>query len=182
MSTKVDWPAQVLEQLDFYWPLLRGRLDGLTDEEYFWEPVPGCWTVRRVADGFAVDFAYPPPDPPPFTTIAWRLCHVAGAVFGLRASNHFGDGSYQLDHHDYPGTAKECLDYLDEQHARWREGIGTLGEAGMARPVGAAEGPFAESPYAVLILHLNREVFHHGGEACLLRDLHRAGGGGTLGG
>ncbi|GHD55408.1 hypothetical protein GCM10010317_040540 [Streptomyces mirabilis] len=23
----------------------------MTDEEYFWEPVPGCWSVRRRADG-----------------------------------------------------------------------------------------------------------------------------------
>jgi hypothetical protein len=26
---------------------LRERLSGITEEEYLWEPVPGCWTVRR---------------------------------------------------------------------------------------------------------------------------------------
>ena len=26
------------------------RLSGLGDEEYLWEPVPGCWSVRRRAD------------------------------------------------------------------------------------------------------------------------------------
>jgi hypothetical protein len=29
---------------------------------------------------------------------------------------------------------------------------------------------------AGLILHINREVMHHGGEICLLRDLYRATG------
>jgi len=29
---------------------IRPRLDGLTDEEFFWEPVPGCWSVRPVTE------------------------------------------------------------------------------------------------------------------------------------
>jgi hypothetical protein len=32
---------------------------------------------------------------------------------------------------------------------------------------------------AALIAHVNREVMHHGGEICLLRDLYRAGPGGA---
>jgi hypothetical protein len=31
--------------------LLWPRLDGLTDDEYFWEPVAGSWSVRRADDG-----------------------------------------------------------------------------------------------------------------------------------
>jgi hypothetical protein len=27
------------------------RLAGLSDGEYFWEPVPGCWSVRRGSGG-----------------------------------------------------------------------------------------------------------------------------------
>src|SRR5689334_10942147 len=38
---------RLAEQLDWYWcQNLRPRLDGLTDEEYFWEPVRGCWSIR----------------------------------------------------------------------------------------------------------------------------------------
>jgi hypothetical protein len=56
--------ASLADQLDWHWHAsLRPRLDGLTDDEYLWEPVPGCWTVRH--DG-TVDFAYPTPEPPPF--------------------------------------------------------------------------------------------------------------------
>ena len=81
---------------------MRPRLEGLTDEELHWEPVPGCWGVRpreqattEMAAGvgdWVIDFAFPEPDPPPFTTIAWRLWHVIEGVFGGRASAHFGDG------------------------------------------------------------------------------------------
>ena len=67
-ALSITWTTQLADQLDWHWPgALRPRLDGLTDDEYFWQPVAGCWTVRT--DG-SVDFAYPPPQPEPFTTIA----------------------------------------------------------------------------------------------------------------
>ena len=37
-----------------------------------------------------IDFAMPEPSPPPITTIAWRMAHIAIGVFGMRAANHFG--------------------------------------------------------------------------------------------
>lgn len=37
---------------------------------------------------------------------------------------------------------------------------------------GEAEGPFAAAPPATLVLHLHREVIHHGAGTCLLRDLY----------
>ena len=43
----IDWTGELLDQLDGHWThQLRPRLDGLTDQEYLWEPVPGCWNVR----------------------------------------------------------------------------------------------------------------------------------------
>jgi hypothetical protein len=172
--TGVDWRAQALDQLDFHWAQWRPGLDTLTDAEYFWEPVPGCWSIRPVADGHAMDWApRHPPSGPPLTTIAWRLAHIAGHLFELRASAHFGDGGYRLDNHDYPGGAAAARAHLDAQHRRWRDGIGALDEAALAAPVGPAEGPFADRPYAELLLHLNREAIHHGAEVALLRDLYR---------
>ena len=54
------------------------------------------------------------------------------------------------------------------------KGVAELSLDDLARPVGPAEGPFAEHPYAELVLHINREVIHHGAEILLLRDLYRA--------
>ena len=40
-------PTHLHDQLDFHWQhRLRPRLEGLTDDEYLWEPVPGCWSIR----------------------------------------------------------------------------------------------------------------------------------------
>jgi len=43
---------------------------------------------------------------------------------------------------------------------------------GLSRPCGPAEGPYARLSMAALVLHIHREVIHHGAEICLLRDLY----------
>jgi DinB superfamily len=181
----IDWNPLLLEQLTWHWDNhLRPRLDGLTDEEYFWEPVAGGWNVRRRAEAdpalahgpgdFVIEYAYPEPDPPPVTTIAWRLAHLVVGVYGERNASHFGGPECSYNSFGYAGTAKEALAQLDDGHARWVAGVRGLAAEGLARPCGPAEGPYAEFPLAALVLHIHREVLHHGAEVALLRDLYRA--------
>src|SRR5919112_6145999 len=100
-TTSLQWNALLLEQLDWHWQRqLRPRLDGLTDDEYFWEPVPWAWSVRprgtsdapvQVGAGdLTIDFAMPQPEPAPFTTIAWRLGHIIVGCLAMRGASHFG--------------------------------------------------------------------------------------------
>lgn len=174
--TDLTWNPLLREQLTWHWTYqLRDRLAGLTDAEYLWEPVPGCWSVRpRGDDGIpAIDFAMPQPDPPPFTTIAWRLAHVIVGVLAMRNASHFGRAPTDYGSFPYFPTAAGALAQLDEEYAAWTAGVEALGEDGLARPCGPAEGPFADVPMATLVLHINREVIHHLSEVCLLRDLYR---------
>ncbi len=177
----IDWSAQLAEQLEWHWNgQLRPRFDGLTDDEYLWEPAPGCWNVRpRGAAGgpgsgpFTIDFAFPQPDPEPVTTIAWRLAHVIVGVFGMRAASHFGGPAMSYEDFPYAGTAAEALRQLDETYGTWIGGVRDLDDEALARPVGPAEGPFATEPMATLVLHIHREAIHHGAEIALMRDLYR---------
>ncbi|RJQ76993.1 DinB family protein [Amycolatopsis panacis] len=178
----VDWTTELHDQLDWHWQHhVRSRLDGITDEEYFWQPVPDCWTIRPRAENpdgpgsgdFTVDFAFPEPTPPPVTTIAWRLSHIIIGVLGMRAASHFGGPPMSYDTFPYAGTATEALKQLDDAYANWIEGVRGLDAEGLARPCGPAEGPYADAPLAALILHINREAIHHSAEVLLLRDLYR---------
>lgn len=170
------WRTEVLDQLDLYWDhQLMPRLAGLTDDEYLWEPAPDSWSIRADENGRAAfDLQRPAPEPPPVTTIAWRLCHVAFHVLGFRASTHFGDGSLTADTASLPVTAEGGLAALHEHFHTWRKGVLALDDAALGQPMGEAEGPWGERPMATLILHVNREVMHHGAEIALLRDLYRA--------
>lgn len=167
--------AQLADQLDWHWRnALRPRLERLTDDEYFWEPVPDCWTLHR--DG-TIDFAHPAPEPAPFTTIAWRLAHVVVGVLAMRNHSHFGGPPADYQTWPYATDAATALAQLDDAYRNWYDGVRQLGERDLATPVGPAEGPWADRPMLDLILHINREVIHHGAEIACVRDLyvHRQG-------
>ena len=172
----MDWTDHLLQQLTWHWDhQLRPGLAGLTDEEYFWEPVPGCWSLRRAAGGgnLVIDWERPEPKPTPVTTIAWRLAHLIVGVFGARNANHFGGPPASYQTWQYGPDAASALAQLDEAYGCWVKGVASLGPEGIVHPVGPVEGPYAESPYAGLVLHIHREVIHHGAEILLLRDLYR---------
>lgn len=182
-TSTLAWNETLVDQLDRHWThQLRPRLTGLTDDEYFWEPAPGAWSVRPRGTGdapalggggdFTIDFEYPEPDPAPVTTIAWRVGHLVVGVFGARNAAHFGGPAADYMTWEYAGTAEGALTQLDAGYARWVAGVRTLGDEGLARPCGPAEGPYADLPLAALVLHINREAIHHGAEIALLRDLY----------
>ena len=170
MTMTMSVTTQLAEQLEFHWThALRPRLDGLTDDEYFWQPVPDCWTVHPNG---GIDFAHPEPDPAPFTTIAWRLAHVIVGVFAMRNHSHFGGPEAGYETWRYATDAATALRQLDEQYRTWIDGVRGLSDDDLSRPCGPAEGPYADYPMAALVLHINREILHHGAEICLLRDLY----------
>src|SRR6478609_10489363 len=176
----IDWIDELGAQLDWHWEhQARPRLEGLTDDEYLWEPVGGCWSVRSRAEAKAelahgigdhvLEFARPEPAPPPVTTIAWRMAHLIVGVFGQRSASHFGGPAMSWDGHDYAATAAGGLAQLDAAYAAWAAGVRDLGKEGLSRPCGPAEGAFAEFPMGALVLHINREGIHHLAEIALVR-------------
>ncbi|MGH3414466.1 MAG: DinB family protein [Marmoricola sp.] len=179
--TEIDWNHELTEQIDGHWrSQLRPRLEGLTDAEYRWEPVPGAWNLHPRGEGvptaggggaWTIDFAFPQPEPPPLTTIAWRLGHVIVGVLAMRNASHFDEPPADYQSWEYAGTAAEALAQLDHQYDAWLAGVGSLGAAGLTRPCGPAE-PLPEMPMAALVLHIHRELIHHGAEIALLRDLY----------
>ena len=180
-----SWNLMLLEQLTWHWEnQLHPRLAGLTDEEYLWEPVDGCWSIRPRGTSTApiqagggamtIEFAFPEPDPAPVTTIAWRIAHLVVGVFGARTASHFGGPPCDYETWDYAATAAAALAQLDDAYARWVAGVQGLGEEGLLRRCGPAEGAYAEFSLAELVLHIHREVLHHCAEVALLRDLYRA--------
>jgi hypothetical protein len=174
----------LLRTFDYVFARTRERVDGLSDHEYFWEPVPGCWTISRRGESlaplsvgvgdFTIDSAEEAVSPEPVTTIAWRLGHLL-AVFGMPGTPHFDRPAGPPAELSFPGTAAEALRRLDEGHDAWLADVRLLGADGLTRPQGALSPPqFADAPMARLIMYTHLEIIHHGAEICLLRDLYRA--------
>ncbi|MFJ5707269.1 DinB family protein [Streptomyces sp. NPDC093105] len=160
----------------------------LTDAEYLWEPAPGCWSVRRFADGPGPAAAlltgtgdwgretapYPHPVPPPFTTLAWRLTHLS-ELLELRADHTNGTRSLTRDDYRSAGDAATAMADFDRAAGAWREALLSAGDKELDT-VGHCSYPHggdAEEPFLEIVWWVNQELLHHGAEIALLRDLHR---------
>ncbi|MGW2250861.1 DinB family protein [Kitasatospora sp. NPDC001660] len=193
----------LLAEFDFARTRLHGRLAGpavdsgngtevavgpLTDDEYRWEPVPGCWSVRRHADGpgeratllvgageWGRDTAgWPHPEPPPFTTLAWRLTHLTELLL-LRADHTNGTRSLTREAFPVCGDAQSALAAFDAAANAWREALLAADDAALDT-VGHSAYPYGGDPeeaFLDVVWWVNQELLHHGAEIALLRDLYR---------
>jgi len=165
---------------DHVWDRFLGRLGGLTDDEYLWEPVKDCWSVRHTdvgrwkIDGDGGDAsAGPPPDPAPVTTIAWRIGHIGLTFIGF-GDRLFADGTITINDVEFAPSAAAAIAFLNSTyHGYWRDKITTLGPEQWWRPIGPAFGPYADLTTTDLALHVLDELTHHAAEVSLLRDLYR---------
>jgi hypothetical protein len=161
----------------------------MTDDEYRYEPVPGCWSVRRRADGpgpratrlagtgeWGYDAAtYPHPWPPPFTTIAWRLTHLS-EMLTLRADHTAGSHALTEDDYVVSGDAAGGVAAFDAGAAAWRKALLSLDDTALDT-VGYCTYPHgsdADEPLIDIVWWVNQELLHHGAEIALIRDLYRA--------
>ncbi|MFI6053463.1 DinB family protein [Streptomyces violascens] len=194
----------LLEQFDFARKRLIDRMTGpvmdsgdgadtkvgpMTDVEYFWEPVPDCWSVRRRVDGPGARAtalagigawgrdasSYPHPWPPPFTTIAWRLSHLS-EMLTLRADHTAGGHTLTRDDYTVSGDVAGAVEAFDAGAAAWRKALLSVDEAAL-ETVGYCTYPHGSDPedaFLHIVWWVNQELLHHGAEIGLLRDLYRA--------
>ncbi|MFF0793533.1 DinB family protein [Streptomyces spiralis] len=194
----------LLEQFDFARKRLTDRMTGpvmdsgdaagvgvdpMTDEEYLWEPVPGCWSVRRRSDGpgpratlltgtgdWGRDATPPPhPSPPPFTTLAWRLTHLSETL-SLRADHVTGSHTLTRDDYRVSGDAASAVAAFEAAATAWRQALLSTDDAALDT-VGHSTYPHGSDPDDVfldVVWWVNQELLHHGAEIALLRDLFRA--------
>lgn len=182
MSTPIRLvPLQ--EQFDFALDRLLTRLQGTTDEEFFWEPVGGCWSVRMRtlittprafgAGDWQLEYESDP-DPAPFTTLAWRVAHLAGGMT-LRADYTVGTKALTWDAYVMPHTAESGMAAVEQAGAAWRATMVDVTDAELDQ-VGRSSFPWGLDPglpYISIAWWVNQELLHHGGEIGLLRDIYR---------
>jgi hypothetical protein len=163
----------VQENLEFRWgTLIRSRLEGLTDQEYLWEPAPGCLSVRPDGKGgYAPDPVTPPE--PPLGNIAWRMAHLASSLSTHPvAAVAFGPGWPAPQLAIPAGTAAEAIARLDGAYAHWHSAVAALSEDDLGRRLGPGAGPYADKTVLDIVLHIQAEALQRGADLCMLRDLY----------
>lgn len=170
-----DIGSSLVKSFDYVWARFSTRLDGLSDQEYFWEPTPNTWTIRQDAGGrWRIDGdggGGPPPDPLPVPTIAWRMGHIALTFIGF-GDRRFGERERGLDDIDFAPTADTARRFVGDCYYFWRDGLVKLDELGWLQSLGPRFGAYAEDTTVDLALHVHDELVHHAAEVALLRDLY----------
>ena len=185
MDFRTDRLGLLLDQLATSADMSRARFDGLTDEEYLWEPAQPAWSIRRrdaaVSPGafgrgdWVIDHDREP-EPPPVTTIAWRLGHL---IDMFESRWHWTFGPRNTDPKElvaFTPSAQVALDQLWSQTDRWLTDAATLTDEQLDM-VGYGQYPYGldpQLPFAAILWWMNRELIHHAAEVALLRDLYRA--------
>jgi hypothetical protein len=150
----------------------RVRCEGLSDSEFFWEPVADCWSVRRdLRDPlrWTYEYDFDPPHPHPVTTIAWRLVHVSASNW-IYWEHAFGDGARTFADLDVPHSAGTALtDWLHSRRpiSRW---LRSATDQSLDEPRPSHLGPAKTAGEVVRIL-LDEQI-HHSAEIGLMRDLY----------
>lgn len=175
--------APLLAQFEFARDRLLDRLAGLTDDEYLWEPVRNAWSVvprdrirtpRAFGKGdWALEYDAPTPDPPPVTTIAWRVSHLASGV-AMRADYTTGSRALQWDEYAMPHIADDGIQAFADALDAWHAILVDSTDADLDQ-VGRSSFPWGldpDLPFLDICWWVNQELLHHGAEIALLRDLY----------
>ncbi|WP_454083920.1 DinB family protein [Georgenia sp. Marseille-Q6866] len=175
--------AMALGQLGFSWLELAGRLATVTQEEFTREPHPGALNVvrrgeertpRTLGTGEWVAEWPAGPDEPGPRTIAWLVAHLTETYFE-RWEWTFGERQRRRQDAVVHGDADEAREELARRVDAWRTGVESVqDEEFMTVGLSQATEIDAAAPFGHLVLHLNRELIHHGSEIFVLTDLYRS--------
>ena len=170
-------------QLAHAFEAARWQVAGLSDDEYFWEPKPGSWSVRPRAEAVSanpsgrgelvIDDEWPLQGNPPCTTIGWRLVHLI-AWTDVYCDWTFGTATRSFDHVDVPGDARSAVRELTRSQEEFAAAVDATGDAEFADERTAHWGE--RFPIGTLVWQIMVEHLHHSAEIGVLRDLRRGHG------
>ena len=152
------------------------RCQDLSDDEFFWEPVPGCWNIRpdpATPGRWTYEYDFDPRPPHPVTTIGWRLVHICADNW-IYWDHAFGPAARNFPDLAVPHTAAAALENWSDRRrpiSRWLRSA-SYDDLQALRPSHLGAPKSAGEVVTILI----DEQIHHGAEIALLRDLylHRA--------
>ncbi len=134
------------------------------------EPVPGCLTVRADDEGvFRWDGPAREGDNRFFTTLAWRLTHIANVNGPWLAASCTSDANRRTGHCGRcaccTGSCIRGVEYGPRRHH----------DESLSLPIGEIAGRYGRDTRRSFVLHVVDELIHHGAECALLsRSLRRS--------
>lgn len=156
--------------MDESYARLWGRLEGLTDKEFFWQPARHCWSIYEDKPGhWTYHYAIPDPKPAPLTTIGWQLVHVATCKI-MYHEWAYGPARLTWPELDIPHTAESALGHLSHGQSLLRYDLGRTSESGLDEMRKTNWGETWPT-WRIFWTMVDHDALH-GGAIGYLRDLH----------
>jgi hypothetical protein len=147
MSSSRD---DLIELFEYVWQRFRDRMDGLTNAEWRWEPLPD----DRV-------------------TLRWRFGHIVEILQAERNGPWLGLAAEPGGERPGPAaSAAIALQDLGAAFAQWRGQLAQTSEESLGQLIGPVGGDYGDATRRAYALHIVDELVHHTAEAALLRDLY----------
>jgi hypothetical protein len=164
-------------QLRDAWAQARWLLEDIDDDVFLWAAARvrgwgrGRDSGRRGwgAGEYVCEDAWPPPEPLPIPTIAWRVIHLA-AWTDIYRGFAFEGTRPDLNEFEVPGDAAGGLAALYRAQDDFMAAVDAIDDAEVFEPRPAHWG---ELELARLVMTMLTEHIHHIAEIGLLRDLRR---------
>ena len=149
---------------------LRARVEGLTDGEFFWQPMPNSWTIYEHRAGhWTYDYAIPDPDPAPTTTIGWQLVHLATTKL-MYHEWAYGDARLTFPQIEIPSTTSGALVLLEKGQGMLADDLRGTPEANLGDPRKTNWGDLWPA-WRIFTTMADHDALH-GGAIGQLRDLY----------
>jgi len=149
---------------------LRARLEGLTDDEFFWQPGPGSWTIYQDRPGhWTYHYAVPEPNPAPLTTIGWQLVHL-GTTKVMYHEWAYGDARLTFPQIEIPSSASGALLLLEKGQSLLADDLRGTPEANLDEPRRTNWGDMWPA-WRIFTTMADHDALH-GGAIGYLRDLY----------
>jgi hypothetical protein len=140
----------IIELFEYVWQRFTDRMDGLSEAEWRWEPLPD----DRV-------------------TLRWRFRHITEFLQAERNGPWLGLAAEPGGEPPDPATsAADALQDLNVAFAQWRGQLAQTTEESLRELIGPVAGAYGDATRRAFALHIVDELVHHTAEAALLRDLY----------
>jgi DinB superfamily len=158
----------LVAMMDASYGRLRGRLDGLTDDEFSWRPVPDCLAIHRDESG-RWRYIRGAPEPAPVTTIGWLLVHLAlcKVMFHEHA---YGAARLMWPELEVPHTADAAVEVLERGQGLLRADLECLSDGELDEPRRTHWGQLWPA-WRIFSVMVDHDALH-GGAIGSLRDLY----------
>ncbi|MBI3738211.1 MAG: DinB family protein [Chloroflexi bacterium] len=160
----------LLRQCDDVWSRVQEYLAGIRADEFAWSPINNVWHLIEQNGRWTIPYAWVPPQPAPFTTIAWRMAHMAANKV-LVLDHAFGKRQARLANLNLPADAEGMMNYLRDCHLPLRAQIEQLNDADLATPRYTEWGE--QRPTERIIVSAILHDMEHGAQIATVREFYR---------